>query len=209
LGAMPTPDVIVYYDYLCPFAWRGAELAGLVASELGLDFRWRLFSLVQSNSKDPGFQIWNEKIDHEDPTGSGGLLPFLASLAARRQGLDAENVFRLNLQRERFTGHRAFSCELMLEVADRSGLDLQRFRADLGDPELRTQLAQEHHEAEQLNVFGTPTFRFLDSGATAYLRIRELPRDSEEAVDLFDRYRSLLTDYPWLETVKRPRNGGN
>ena len=88
-------------------------------------------------------------------------------------------------------------------------LDLARFESDLDDPELRTQLAQEHHQAGQLHVFGTPTFRFMDSGDTAYLRIRELPRDPALMVDLFERYRSLLTDYPYLETVKRPRNGGN
>lgn len=206
---MPQPDVIVYYDYLCPYAWRGAELAELVATELDLEFQWRLFSLVQSNSKDPAFQIWNEKLDHQDPTGTSGLLPFLASLAARRQGTLLENKFRLNLQRLRFAEHRSYDCDAMHEAAEGAGLDLSRFRADLADPELRTQLAQEHHEASQLNVFGTPTFRFLDSGATAYLRMRELPRDQAEAVDLFVRYRSLLVDYPWLETVKRPRNGGN
>ncbi len=206
---MPQPDVIVYYDYLCPYAWRGAELAELVAAELNLEFRWRLFSLVQNNRKEPSFQIWNEKLDHEDPTGTSGLLPFLASLAARRQGGQAEDAFRLILQRLRFTEHRAFSCETMNEAAERAGLDLDRFRADLDDPELRTVLAQEHHEAEQQNVFGTPTFRFTDSGATSYLRLRELPRDQAEAVDLFGRYRSLLTDYPWLETMKRPRVAGN
>lgn len=206
---MPDPDVIVYYDYLCPFAWRGAELAELVREDLGLTFSWRLFSLVQSNRTDPDYQIWNEKLDHDDPTGTRGLLPFLASLAARRQGKDSEDAFRLQLQRARFRDHSAYSCMTVNEAATAAGLDLAKFSADLDDPELRTQLAQEHHEAENLNVFGTPTFRFPGSGDVAYLRIRELPRDRAEAVDLFERYRTLLSDYPWLETVKRPRNGGN
>lgn len=203
------PDVTVYFDYLCPFAWRGAELADTVARETGLTFEWRLFSLIQNNSKEPGFQIWNDRLDEEDPSGTGGLLPFLASLAARCQGRELEDAFRLGLMRARHAEHQAFSRQVILRVAEASGLDLARFESDLDDPELRTQLAQEHHQAGQLHVFGTPTFRFMDSGDTAYLRIRELPRDPALMVDLFERYRSLLTDYPYLETVKRPRNGGN
>lgn len=202
-------DVIVYFDYLCPFAWRGAEVAEMVAAETGLTFEWRLFSLVQNNRTDKEFQIWNEKLDDSDLTGTQGLLPFLASLAARRQGAQLEDTFRLALQRARHVEHKSFTAQVISEVAAASGLDLSRFESDLQDPELRTQLAQEHHKAEQLNIFGTPTFRFTDTGSTSYFRIRELPADREQAVDLFERYRGLLADYPYLETVKRPRNGSN
>ena len=203
------PDVIVYFDYLCPYAWRGAELVEMVSEETGLRFEWRQFSLMQNNSKEPDFQIWNDRLDASDPSGTGGLLPFLAGLAARRQGCAAGDAFRLGLQRARHMDHRSFSHGTILQVADSCGLDVEQFSSDLDDPELRTELAQEHYQAEQLNIFGTPTFRFRDTGDTAYLRLRELPRDRGEAVDLFMKYRSLLTDYPYLETVKRPRNGGN
>lgn len=203
------PDVIVYFDYLCPYAWRGAELAELVAEETGLRFEWRLFSLVQSNSTDPGYQIWNDRLDGADPSGGRGLLPFLASLAARRQGRELEDAFRLALQRARFQEHRTYGLPDIIAAAEASGLDTARFRDDLDDPELRTQLAQEHHTAVCGNVFGTPTFLFTDTGDSAYLRLKELPRSAGEAVELFSRYRSLLSDYPYLETVKRPRNGSN
>ena len=202
-------DVTVYFDYLCPYAWRGAELAEIVAGHTGLTFEWRLFSLVQNNSKEPGFQIWNDRLDAQDPSGTGGLLPFLASLAARRQGGQQEDAFRLLLQRTRHVEHQPFSHQVIMGVAESSGLDLARFESDLEDSELRTILAQEHHQAEKLNIFGTPTFRFADSGSTAYLRIRELPLHEQEALDLFERYRSLLADYPYLETVKRPRSASN
>ena len=203
------PDVIVYFDYLCPYAWRGAELVEMVSEETGLKFEWRQFSLMQNNSKEPDFQIWNDRLDASDPSGTGGLLPFLAGLAARRQGCAAGDSFRLGLQRARHMDHRSFSHETILKVAAECGLDVERFSSDLNDPELRTELAQEHYQAEQLNIFGTPTFRFCETGDTAYLRIKELPRDRSEAVELFMKYRSLLTDYPYVETVKRPRNGGN
>ncbi len=201
-------EITVYFDYLCPFAWRGAEVAKIVADEAGVKFSWRHFSLMQSNTKDPSYQIWNQKLDDEDPSGSGGLLAFLASGAARRQGEEAADSFRIALLRHRHKDHGAFTPAAISQVAESQGLDMERFEADLNDPELRTQLAQEHHQATERGVFGTPTFRFAD-GNTSYFRIRELPQSDEEALDLFNRYRDLLHDFPYLETLKRPREAAN
>lgn len=202
-------QVVAYFDYLCPFAWRGAEVAEFAAAGLDLSFDWRHFSLVQANSKEPDFQIWNEKLSPEDPSGNGGLLPFLASSAARRQGCAVYDAFRLELLRARHRDHLPFTTGTIMTVAVRVGMDAERFESDLRDPELRTQLAQEHYQARKLYVFGTPTFHFCDTGDVSYFRIRELPGSRDEAVALFERFHSLLADYPYLETVKRPRNNGN
>lgn len=39
-------NVIAYFDYLCPFAWRGAEVAQQVAEPLGLTFSSGLYRLT-------------------------------------------------------------------------------------------------------------------------------------------------------------------
>lgn len=216
--------VIVYFDYLCPFAWRGAEVALTVAEALELRFDWRHFSLYQSNhdrsrqdrngadgsprGDADGWQLWNERIDPDDPMGCKGLLPFLASCAARRQGEVPYDAFRLELLRARHAERRPLSLDTIREVAGCAGLHLPRFESDLADPEARTRLAQDHHRAIALDVFGTPTFHF-DGGHLAYFRIRELPRDEDEALRLFCDYRAVLERYPYLETVKRPRARGN
>lgn len=197
--------VSVYIDYLCPFAWRAAELAELVQAELGIQFEWQHFSLYQNNSSDKSFQLWNEKLDPEDPTGSKGLLPFLASNAARRQGAERFARFRLALLRARHRDHQAFTVATVFGAARQAGLNLADFERDLDDPESRTLLAQDHHRAVNLEVFGTPTFRFHDSGVMSYLRLRELPHSQGEAVRLFTDFRNLLQNYPYLETVRRPR----
>ena len=204
------PEVVtVYYDYVCPFAWRGAELAEQVAPVLGLTFQWRHFSLYQSNyAGGNGWQLWNQKLSLDDAGGDKGLLPFMASCAARRQGAEKHAVFRLELMRARHRDHKPFVLKTLREVAEHAALDLSRFESDLANPECRTVLAHEHHHAVSQDVFGTPTFSFA-SGHTAYLRIKEVPRTSEEAVALFTNYRELLEHYPYLETVKRPRPKGN
>jgi len=197
--------VVAYFDYLCPYAWRGAEVALLVAEPMGLEFEWRHFSLVQSNHDgNDGWQLWNAAIDDGDGTGARGLQAFLASCAARRQGPEAFDLFRLGLLRARHLERRSLNRATSLQVAEEAGLRLARFETDLTDPELRTCLAQEHHRAAGADVFGTPTFAFPD-GHLAYFRVRDLPRDEAEAVRLFGAFRELLRGFPYLETVRRPR----
>jgi predicted DsbA family dithiol-disulfide isomerase len=197
-------SVIVYFDYLCPFAWRGAELAEIIAEPLNLSFYWRHFSLYQSNYPGSDWQLWNDPIDPQDEGGSKGLLPFLASCAAKRQGVAAFDSFRLSLLRARHSQHLPYTYDTILEVAEQVGLHLPSFEQDLANPECRTTLAHDYHQAKAHHVFGTPTFQFA-SGDTAYFRIAELPKTTGEAVKLFQTYKQLLESYPYLQTIKRPR----
>jgi len=202
-------EVTVFFDYTCPFSWRAAEIVEWVAAPLDLTFVWRHFSLYQFNHDGSDrWQLWNEKIDPEDDMGSKGLLPFLASQAARRQGADAYRAFRLGLLRARHRDHLPMTRRTIDEVATCEGLHMPSFTDDLANPECRTVLAQEHHYAAVRNVFGTPTFLF-PNGDMSYLRLRELPKQQDEAVQLFREYRHLLETYPYLETVRRPRAKGN
>lgn len=207
---MPQETVTVYFDYLCPYAWRGAELAERVAEPLGLDFAWHHFSLYQANHVgNDGWQLWNERLEDDDADGAKGLRPFLASIAARRQEDGARHDgFRLALMRLRHRDHRTFDRDTIMAAAEEAGLHLACFERDLADPEARTRLAADHLEAVRLNVFGTPTFRF-ESGHTAYVRLKELPHDAAESVTLFTHVRELLEEHPYLETLKRPRALGN
>ncbi len=206
-------DVVVYFDYLCPFAWRGAEVAHVVERELELSFEWRHFSLYQSNYRGEngggnGWQLWNDRIEPESDNGSKGLLPFLASCAARRQGKELHSQFRMALMRARYREHKPYTLSTLKEVAGKVGLHVPKFENDLSDPECRTTLAHEHHRAAALDIFGTPTFCF-PNGHVSYFRIGALPRSDEEAVDLFQSYWQMLERYPYLETIKRPRVKGN
>ena len=202
---MQNGTVAVYFDYLCPYAWRGAEVAELVSDELGLRFDWRHFSLYQANHRgEARWYLWNQRLDDCDETGSRGLLPFLASTAARKQGREGFDRFRLALLRARHRDRLPLSRALVFSCAEAAKLHLACFEHDLDDPEARTTLAQEHCRAVHEDVFGTPTFAFA-GGHAAYFRLRELPIDRDEAVALFRGFHELLTRYPYLETVQRPR----
>lgn len=201
-------QVRVYVDYLCPYAWRGAEVASVVARARGVEFECCHYSLVQARRQASGWQLWNEPLDPSDEYGCEGLMPFLASCAVRRQGADKHGAFMLELLRARHRDHKPFDERTMFEVAEEVGLHMACFENDLADPEWRTHLAHEHYRAVAADVFGTPTFQF-QSGDLAYLRIREVPSSDDEALLLFDEYRKMLDMFPYLETVRRPRPKGN
>lgn len=208
-AAMPRETVTVYFDYLCPFAWRGAELAARVAEPLRLRFEWVHFSLFQARAEgENGWQLWNDPVDPDDPGGSKGLYPFLASIAARRQGDELHDAFRITLMRLRHRDNRPFDRATIMQAAEAAGLHLACFERDLADPEARTALARDHARATGRMVTGTPTFQF-PGGHTARVRLKGLPGDTDTSIRLFRDVYGMLSSHPYLHTIERPRSRGN
>ena len=188
----------LYFDYLCPFVYRASLLLASVAAERSPDVSWRYFSLTQVNSKDDGWTIW----DAPAADRVRGRLAFKAAEAARRQG--RFDVFHPALLAAR---HQARSdiddVRVIEQVAEDSGLDLERFRLDVDDPSIMQALARDHMQAvAKHGVFGTPTFVF-PNGASAYIRLAESPAGAE-AVDLYDRRIGMAADEPRVLEIKRP-----
>lgn len=205
--------ITVYFDYICPYAWRFAEVLELLTEPLGLEVSWEHFSLYQHDHELNGgergsWQLWNEPLEVQDGSRCKGLLPFLASQAARKQSPQAFHDFRLGLMRAAHRHYRPFDMATIMAEAERAGLHLARFQDDLANPECRTVLAQEHRRAAAKDVFGTPTVVF-PGGEMAYVRLAELPHSQQEALGLFQDTRRMLERYPYLQTVRRPRSKGN
>jgi 2-hydroxychromene-2-carboxylate isomerase len=188
----------VFYDYLCPFVYRASVLLQNLgdSKERAIDVRWRYFSLVQVNSKDEGWTVWGA-LDSE----ARGRLAFKAAEAARRQ--DAFDGFHMALLRARHERRADIDDVAVVErVAEDSGLDIDRFRKDLADPQIMLALERDHRSAvADHGVFGTPTFVFA-TGA-AYVRLSEPPAPSD-SVAIFDRVVSIAAEEPHILEIKRP-----
>jgi predicted DsbA family dithiol-disulfide isomerase len=188
----------LYYDYLCPFVYRASLLLASVAAERPTEVRWRYFSLAQVNSKEEGWTAWAapaaEKVR--------GRLAFMAAEAARRQ--DRFDPFHANLLAARHQGRLDIDdAKVVEQVAEESGLELERFRRDLDDPLILDALARDHKQAVATHgVFGTPTFVF-PNGASAYIRLAEAPTGAD-ALQLFDSLLAIAADEPRVLEIKRP-----
>jgi predicted DsbA family dithiol-disulfide isomerase len=200
LNAAPARQFELFYDYLCPFVYRASVLLQNVrdSGERQLDITWRYFSLTQVNSKDEGWTVW----DAPDSEFVRGRLAFKAAEAARRQHrfedihlplLHARHRDRLDID----------EVAVVERVADEAGLDLDRFRKDVADPDIVQAIARDHEAAVKgYGVFGTPTFVF-PNGASAYVRLSEAPEGSD-AVRVFDRIVLVAGDEPRILEIKRP-----
>ncbi|HSP08435.1 MAG TPA: DsbA family protein [Candidatus Dormibacteraeota bacterium] len=189
----------VFYDYLCPYVYRASVLLeGVVASGRELKIGWRYFSLIQVNSKNEGWTVW----DAPESEPVKGRLAFKAAEAARRQGgfaslhvplLRARHRDRLDIDQ----------VEVVERVAEEAGLDMERFRKDVADPGILEPLARDHREGvERYGVFGTPTFVFRD-GVAAYVRISEAV-EASRAEELFERVLAVAAGEPRILELKRP-----
>ncbi|AFZ66583.1 putative dithiol-disulfide isomerase involved in polyketide biosynthesis [Deinococcus peraridilitoris DSM 19664] len=198
----------MYFDFLCPYAWRGLELV----SQLGVRPQLKHFSLVQGNHaqnpdrKNPVWKLAAQPLTEGPDSQQASLRSFLAAQAARLQGNEAELQFTLQLLRLRHDGRRDLNDpQTAREAANQAGLDTGRFETDLADEaSLRESLARDLNDAAQLGVFGTPTF-VLPDGQAAYLRFSQLPADESAARRLWDTYVTVLTSDANIETIKRPR----
>jgi predicted DsbA family dithiol-disulfide isomerase len=200
---MPDPELIefdLFFDYQCPYVYRASTLLHTVGESGARRMRigWRYFSLTQVNSTEKGWTVWDAPASER----VRGRLAFQAAEAARRQ--DCFDRFHMPLLRARHRdGLDIDDAGVVEQVAITSGLDLERFRKDVADPDILAPLARDHRQAvDELGIFGTPTFVFPD-GASAYVRITT-PPEGEGAVKLFDELVGIVAHEPRIREIKRP-----
>jgi predicted DsbA family dithiol-disulfide isomerase len=176
----------------------------MVKEELGsqLTVNWKYFSLEQINNKEgPDWKLWEQPNNYP----SRGRNAFHAAEAARTQGETAFEAFHYALLRARHEEKRDISDKTALnQAAESVGLEMDRFRKDLGDRSLLERLAEDHTFAvEKLGVFGTPTLVFPKQQAV-FLKMAP-PPSPEEAVAVFEDVRRLVENRYQIKEIKRPQ----
>ena len=199
---MTVSEPIVYIDFLCPWAYRGSMWLADVEKAGRIRPQWRFFSLSQNHDARQGSPeppVW------ERNPKAKGLPAFLAATAARVQGEDAGNRFRLALQRARHEDHLPVDERATHRVAaERAKIDVARWELDLQTTDLGT-LAREHAEAVRRGVFGVPTLVWPE-GRSYYLKITDLI-PGERAVALYDAIETVHRFGEVIE-IKTPESEG-
>ena len=166
-----------------------------------LHVQWHSFPLEQINSvQGPEWKLWEQPDEYK----SKGLWAFRAAEAARLQGQDAFDRFRMALLRARHEDKRDVADKaVLMETAREAGLDLERFQRDLADRSLMAKIGEDYERGVQDHgIWGTPTLVF-DGGQSAYLKLRPAP-PAEDSVKVFEQLRDVI-NRPYIIEVKRPR----
>ena len=168
-----------------------------------LEVTWKNFSLEQINSKEgPEWKAWEQT----DIGARRSMVAAMAGEAARRQGPELFEKFHLALLKARHGGEGRIALNEeapMLEVAAGVGLDVERMKKDMEDPELAAIIGRDHTEAaEEHGAFGTPTFLF-ENGSSAYLKTFIPPE--EESVGFFEHFVGMMAHSSYVGELKRPQ----
>jgi protein-disulfide isomerase len=152
----PEGDVAVveFFDYNCPYCKRAAEpVARLLDADEGVRLVYREWPIL----------------------GEGSLFAARAALAARAQDKYEE-------MHEALMGYpQRVDEEVVMDAAERLGLDLDRLREDMDAPEVEDHIAQSMALARALGVTGTPAFVIGDQLAPGLIPFEELQRLVAEA----------------------------
>ncbi len=207
-----TPSNEIFFDFVCPYAWRGLELAQVLRKAGEQEFKLKHFSLVQGNhpdnagQKEPVWWLTDQPGDAGERFQKSSLLAFLAAGAAARQGEEQHWDFSLALFRAVHEDKKPLDEDAVMAAAKAANLDLDRFGADRKDEDaLRASLRGDLAESAELGVFGTPTF-ILPGGEAAYYRFENLTHDLETARQWWTLYGEVLHSGAGIATIKRAKN---
>jgi hypothetical protein len=172
-----------------------------------LDINWRVFSLYQVNHDgDRSWRVWEQPLVDEGWTEQDyapSLRAFWAAEAARRQGEEAFERYHLALVRVKHQQRKSDAQPETVQLAAKlAELDLAQFRAALTDPTCLDRLAADHSHADEMEVFGTPTFAFPQA-RPAYLKLSYLP-EPEEALAFWHEFRQIVAARSFVVEIKRP-----
>lgn len=203
-------QLTVFFDFLCPFAWRASRwLDQVVVQRPSVSITWRYFSLEQVNAPaDSGWFVWDQPDDYtglrDGWSSYRGLHAFWAAEAVRRQGEDKFNRFRTALydaRHERKVDVAARSA--VAEVAATCGIDMQTFSRDVHDRSLLEVLKRDHEYAKATyDCFGVPTLCF-DNKNAVYVKLSEIVT-AENVLPLFDDVAFTFVKRPYVVELKRP-----
>ncbi len=186
-----------HFDVMCPYAYQTSIWMRDVRDQLGLDVRWRFFSLEEVNhvegKKHPWEREWSygwsmmrvgAKLRRIDP----GLLDrwyWLAGTALHVQGMKP---------------HRR---EVAEELVTEMGLDPSLVGEAIEDPTTTDEVKAEHDRVLELGGWGVPTLVFEGDHALFGPVVIDPPK-GDEAVALW-RLVTGWIDFPHLYELQRPK----
>lgn len=202
---MAESDFTIFYDFRCPFVYNATMWLEKVKQIGGKNpnVDWQPFSLAQINSdKGEGFKCWEQPgaLDGSDNT----LLAHRAGLAAKRQGKEAFDAFRIAILKSRHEDKKDLMDPAVVEEAVvKAGLDIGQFKEDLADQALLRQIGESHTRAvEEYGAFGVPTYVF-PNGNAAFIKMF-IPSD-DQAIEVYDTLTKFVGDLKHVGEVKRPQ----
>jgi predicted DsbA family dithiol-disulfide isomerase len=194
--------VEVYFDPMCPWAYRTSIWLREVRRMVGIDIHWRFFSLEEVNREEGKRHPWER-------SWSYGWSQMRVGALLRRDGPDTVDCWYEAVGEAFFErGEATFTPEGARSVLAGLGLDPARVDEALADPSTSDEVLADHRRCvEHHGGHGVPTL-VLDGGVALFGPVVLDPPTGTAAVRLWELVEGWK-DFPTLYELRRPKTGAD
>lgn len=191
----------VWIDFLCPWARIGAFWISNVQTTgaLDLDIEWKTFSLENINLPEEASadELWATAAERR------GLYPAAAAKWIQTQAPESfESYMKAMFDARHVDKEKIGKPEVTEKILASVGLDGAAIVGDITDDSKWLEAARaDHDEANDLKIFGVPTFVFPGANPV-FTRLLEIT-EGDRAVEVYQRVRAAADD-PLIHEMKRP-----
>ncbi len=196
MGA-PVTSVDFHFDIMCPCAFQASVWMRDVRDRLGLEVRWRFFSLEEINRAEGKKHPWQREWSYGwSMMRIGALLRRIDPGLLDRWYLVAGTALHVE-------GNKPHRREVAEALIGQLGLDPALVGQALGDPSTHDEVRADHDRVTGLGGWGVPTLVFGGRQALFGPVLIEPPA-GEAAIRLWQLLTGWL-DFPNLYEVQRPK----
>jgi len=190
-----------HFDIMCPWAYQASIWIREVRSQLGLDIRWRFFSLEEINRAEGKKHPWQREWSYGwSMMRVGALLRRIDPDLLDRWYLAAGTALHVD-------GRKPHRREVAEHLAAELGLDPGLVGRAIADPTTNDDVRADHDRLTSLGGWGVPTLVFGNERAL-FGPVLIDPPAGQAAVRLWQLLTGWL-EFPQLYEVQRPKNAAD
>jgi 2-hydroxychromene-2-carboxylate isomerase len=187
-----------HFDIMCPWAYQASIWIRDVRDQLGLDVRWRFFSLEEINRAEGKKHPWEREWSYGwSMMRVGALLRRLDPALLDQWYLAAGTALHVD-------GRKPHRPEVAAELLGQLGLDPALVGQAIGDPSTGEEVRADHERLTGLGGWGVPTLVFGGNRAL-FGPVLIDPPAGDAAIRLW-RLMTGWLEFPMLYEVQRPKS---
>ena len=190
--------VDVHIDVMCPFAYQTSRWLREVRDELGVDVRWRFFSLEEVNRAEGKKHPWERAWSY------GWSMMRIGALLRRTDPALLDAWYERAGRALHEEGRKPHQAEVARHLLGELGLDPGLVDEALADPTTSNEVLADHRRVVDAGGFGVPTMFFPD-GQCLFGPVLIDPPTGAAAVRLW-RLVEGWTEFPHLFELQRPKS---
>ncbi len=193
----PMTTVDFHFDVMCPWAYQASIWMRDVRDQLGLDVRWRFFSLEEINRAEGKKHPWEREWSYGwSMMRVGAMLRRIDPDLLDRWYWEAGTALHV-------AGRQPHRREVAEALVAKLGVDPSLVGQAIEDPTTSDEVRAEHDRVVDLGGWGVPTLVFDDDQAL-FGPVLIRPPTGDSAVRLWDLLTGWL-EFPHLYELQRPK----